>query len=233
MMLALIFGPYWWFAIPGLILGIYAQIKLTSAYGRYSEVGTQSGLSGAEAAREILDGAGLSNVPVEEIGGRLTDHFDPAKKALFLSSDNFHGRSVSAVGVAAHEAGHALQQQAAYPMFNFRMWLVPATQFASMAWSGLLILGLFFRGVLGPQFIGIAIAIFAVLTLFQVVTLPVELDASRRAKQQLLKLGLVHPTESRAVSKVLSAAAMTYVAGMVTAVLELAQLLLIARDERR
>ncbi len=231
-MLGLIFGPYWWFAIPGLILGIYAQIKLSSTYNRYLEVGTQSGVTGAQAAREILDRSGLSNIPVEEIPGQLTDHFDPMKKALFLSSENYHGNSISAVGVAAHESGHALQQQAGYAMFNLRMWLVPATQFASMAWMGLMMLGFFFRA-LGPTFINIAIGVFSVLTLFQIVTLPVELDASRRAKVQLDRLGLIGPAESEPVRKVLSAAAMTYVAAMVTAVLQLLQLIMIARDDRR
>ncbi len=162
----------------------------------------------------------------------MTDHFDPSKKALFLSSENFHGRSISAVGVAAHEAGHALQQQAAYALFNVLMWLVPATQVASYAWSGLFVLGFFFHAF-GPHFINLAIGVFSVLTLFQVVTLPVEFDASSRAKAQLLKLGLVQPNESPAVSKVLNAAAMTYVAAMVTAVLQLAQLLMMARDDRR
>jgi len=232
MLLGLIFGPYWWFAIPGLILGIYAQMKLTSTYSKYLDVGTQSGVTGAQAAREILDQSGLSNIPVEEIGGRLTDHFDPVRKALFLSSENFHGNSISAVGVAAHESGHALQQQAGYKMFSLRMWLVPATQFASMAWMGLMLLGIFFRG-LGPGFINIAIGIFCVLTVFQVVTLPVELDASRRAKIQLDRLGLVGPAEREPVRKVLSAAAMTYVAAMVTSILQLLQLLMIARDDRR
>src|SRR6266851_6500194 len=132
---------YWWFAIPGLILGIYAQIKLTAAYSKYSRVENESGLSGAEAAREILDNAGLANMPVEEIDGHLTDHYDPVKKTLFLSAENFEGRSIAAVGVAAHEAGHALQQKASYALFNFRMWLVPATQFASFAWMGILVLG--------------------------------------------------------------------------------------------
>src|SRR5262245_55603914 len=121
-------SPYWWFMIPGLILGIYAQVKLSAAYGRYLQVGTRRGLSGAEAAREILDDAGLTNMPIQEIPGHLSDHFDPVKKVLCLSSENFHGRSISAVGVAAHEAGHALQQKAAYAFFNLRMWLVPATQ---------------------------------------------------------------------------------------------------------
>jgi uncharacterized protein len=225
----MIFGPYMWLLIPGILLGIYAQIKLSSAYHRYLRVGTHAGLSGAEAAREILDQAGLVGMPVQEIGGHLTDHFDPVKKALFLSSENFHGRSIAAVGVAAHEAGHALQQQAAYALFNLRMWLVPATQFASVAWMGILILGMF----LGlAKLIGVAIGIFAVMTLFHLVTLPVEFDASRRAKQQLVRLGLVQADESGAVSKVLNAAAMTYVAALVTSVMQLLQFVMIARNDR-
>ena len=201
-----------------------------SAYSRYSNIATHSGLSGAEAAREILDQAGLTNVPVEEIDGRLTDHYDPVKKALFLSSDNFQGRSLAAVGVAAHEAGHALQQQSAYALFNLRMMLVPATQFASMAWVGLLMVGLFFHFT---HLIPIAIGIFAVMTLFHLVTLPVEFDASRRAKQQLLKLGLVRADESGAISKVLNAAGMTYVAALVTSAMQLLQFLMMARNDRR
>jgi Zn-dependent membrane protease YugP len=223
-------GQYWWLMIPGLILGIYAQIKLSSVYNRYLEVGVESGMSGAETARTILDNAGLTDVPVEEVGGHLTDHYDPVKKALFLSSDNYQGRSISAVGVAAHETGHALQHQAAYAPLQFRMSIVPLTQFASMAWMGLLVLGLFVP--MFSKFIWVAVAIFGVLTLFQIVTLPVEFDASKRAKERLFRLGLVHAGEGEAVSKVLSAAAMTYVAAMVTAVLQLLRLMMIARDER-
>src|SRR6185437_6800025 len=119
------FGPFynpWWFvALPGLLLGIYAQFRLSSDYNRYLEDPVQNGMSGAEAARHILDQAGLTDMPIERVGGRLTDHFDPIKKALFLSDENYDGRSVAAVGVAAHEAGHALQQKAAYPLFGFRM----------------------------------------------------------------------------------------------------------------
>jgi Zn-dependent membrane protease YugP len=226
----MIFGPYAWLLIPGIILGVYAQVKLMSAYSRYSNIGTHAGLSGAEAAREILDQAGLTNVPVEEIDGRLTDHYDPVKKALFLSTDNFEGRSLAAVGVAAHEAGHALQQQTAYALFNLRMMLVPATQFASMAWVGLLLVGIFFHFT---RLIPIAIGIFAVMTLFHLVTLPVEFDASRRAKQQLLQLGLVRADESGAISKVLNAAGMTYVAALVTSAMQLLQFLMMARDNRR
>jgi len=219
------------FAIPGLLIGIWAQIKLSSAYGKYSQVAAESGQTGAEAAREILDRAGLNNVPVEEVPGHLTDHYDPTKKALFLSSDNFHGRTLAAVGVAAHEAGHALQHQASYALFNFRMALVPATQFASMAYIGIFFAGIIFR-TLFAKFILIAIALFAVTTLFQLVTLPVEYDASRRAKEQLFRLGLVHEHERSGISKVLDAAALTYVAALVSSVMQLLYLLTVARDRR-
>ena len=227
------FGPYWWLMIPGLILGLYAQLKLTANYAKYSRVGAASGASGAEAAREILDRAGLSSLPVEEVGGHLTDHYDPTKKALFLSSENFHGRSLAAVGVAAHEAGHALQHQAAYGPMQLRMMLVPATQFASYAWIGLLVLGMFLGGAAFVKFLPIAIGLFVVLTFFQIVTLPVEFDASRRAKQQLLNLGLVQSGEREALDKVLNAAALTYVAAMLEAVFQLLRLVLLQRASDR
>ncbi len=225
---------YWWspwdlLMIPGVLLGLYAQFKLSATYNKYLQVGARSGLSGAEAAREILDRAGLTNISVGEIPGQLTDHFDPTKKALFLSSENFHGRSLSAVGVAAHESGHALQQQAGYALFNFRMLIAPATQIASYAWMGIAVLGIFMNFM---PFLNIAIGIFSVITLFQVVTLPVEYDASRRAKQQLVKLGVVQADEAPAISKVLDAAAMTYVAAMLSAVLQLLRLIMIANSGR-
>ncbi len=219
---------YWWIAIPGVLLGLYAQMKLMSTYGKYSEIGAQTGISGAQAAREILDQAGLSSVPVEEVGGQLTDHYDPTKKALFLSSDNYRGTSLAAVGVAAHESGHALQDQAGYAPLKLRMALVPITQFASVAWMGILILGM----VLGmfSKLLGVAILIFSILAFFQLVTLPVEYDASRRAKERLFKLGIVQANERQGVSKVLNAAALTYVAALVTSVLQLLQFVMMARD---
>jgi Zn-dependent membrane protease YugP len=227
-----LFDPlYWLFAIPGLLVGIWAQIKLSSAYGKYSQVPVESGMTGAEAAREILDRAGLNNVPVGEVPGRLSDHYDPAKHALFLSSDIFHGQTVAAVGVAAHEAGHALQHQAAYGLFNVRMALVPVTQFASMAYMGIFFVGLFLGLV--KVVLPIIIVIFAVMTLFQLVTLPVEYDASRRAKEQLFRLGLVHEQERAGVSKVLDAAALTYVAALVSSMLTLLYYITLARDSRR
>jgi len=223
------FDPLWLlFAIPGLLLGIWAQVKLSHAYRKYSRVPVESGMTGAEAAREILDQAGLNNVPVAEIPGRLSDHYDPAKRALFLSSDNYHGRTVAAVGVAAHESGHALQHQAAYALFNFRMAIVPITQFSSMAYAGIFFAGFIFR-TLFAKFILIAIALFAVTTLFQLVTLPVEFDASSRAKAQLFRLGLVREDERAGVSKVLDAAALTYVAALVSSVMQLLYLLTMSR----
>src|SRR5271170_4358192 len=220
------------FAIPGLLLGIWAQIKLSHAYGKYSRVPVESGMTGAQAARRILDDAGLNDMPVEEVPGHLSDHYDPTKRALFLSSENFSGRTVAAVGVAAHESGHALQHQAAYALFNFRMAIVPVTQFASMAYMGIFFAGFIFRQFF-HQFILIAIIMFAVMTLFQLVTLPVEYDASRRAKEQLFRLGLVREDERAGVSSVLDAAALTYVAALVSSVLQLLYLLTLARDSRR
>jgi len=226
------FDPMWLvFAIPGLLLGIWAQVKLSHAYGKYSKEPVESGMTGAEAARRILDDAGLNDMPVKEVPGHLTDHYDPTKRALFLSSDNYHGRTVAAVGVAAHESGHALQHQAAYGLFSFRMAIVPVTQFASMAYGMIFLAGFIFRSLF-PTFIWIAVGLFAVMTLFQLVTLPVEYDASRRAKVQLFRLGLVREDERAGISKVLDAAALTYVAALVSSVLQLLYLLTIARDRR-
>ena len=217
------FDPMWLlFAIPGLLLGMWAQAKLSKAYRIYSQVGVDSRMSGAQAAREILDRNGLHDVPVEEIPGRLSDHYDPRKRALFLSSDVYNGNSVASVGVAAHESGHALQHQAAYGMFNVRQAIVPVTQFASSTWYLAFIAGLFLHMAM---LINVAIVLFAAVTLFQLVTLPVEYDASSRAKEQLFRLGLVHEHERAGVAKVLDAAALTYVAGLVSSALQLLYLL--------
>src|SRR5688500_4315184 len=194
---------YFVFAIPGILLGIYAQMKLSGTYNRYIRIGLAAGMSGAEAAREILDRAGMHNMPVNMVHGHLTDHYDPRKRALFLSQENFHGRSIAAVGVAAHEAGHALQHQAAYAPLKLRMALVPITGIATQATFFLFILYAFL-GAAGFAMAGVAI--YGIVTAFQLVTLPVEWDASRRAKQQLLSMGIVQRDEAGAVSKVLSAA---------------------------
>lgn len=229
----MIIDQWWWLMIPGLLLGFWAQIKLASTYGRYVRQPADSGATGAQAAREILDRAGLETIGVHEVPGHLTDHYDPLKRALFLSSENFHGQSLAALGVAAHEAGHALQHQAAYAPLKLRMALVPVTQFASSAAMWITVLGMFLGLPFLKSIIGIAVGVFAVITLFQLVTLPVEFDASRRAKEQLLRLGLVSNREHVGVSRVLNAAALTYVAAMVAAVFQLLHLILIARGGDR
>ncbi len=226
----IILDHYWWvFFIPGLVLGLYAQFKLKSTYNKYLQVRTNSGISGAEAAREILDQAGLTTVPIREISGHLTDHYDPIHKSLCLSKENFNGRSLAAIGVAAHETGHALQHQAAYAPLKMRMALVPVTSFASSAAVWITTLGWFMGPFFFHKIIGIAIGVFAVITLFQVITLPVEFDASRRAKERLLSLGLIQSTEHSGVVKVLNAAALTYVAAMIAAVLQLLYLIMASR----
>ena len=226
----LILDQYWWFIIPGLVLGLYAQMKLSSTYARYSRQATSTGLSGAQAAREILDSVGLGGMPVQEVAGHLTDHYDPLKKALFLSSENFHGLTLAAVGVAAHEAGHALQHQAAYAPLKVRMALVPITQFASNAaiWISF---GGFFMGIAKLALAGVVV--FGVIALFQLITLPVEYDASRRAKDQLLRLGLVDDREVTGVSQVLGAAALTYVAAMVASLFTLLHFIMLLRGNDR
>lgn len=216
--------------LPGLLIGIWAQIKLHHAYSKYSQVPVESGITGAKAARKILDDAGLYDLPVERVEGQLTDHYDPTKHALFLSEDNFDGRTIAAVGVAAHEAGHALQHKHAYALFNARMALVPITQFASFAYTGIILLGFIFH--LFQVALPIVIAIFSIITLFQLVTLPVEYDASKRAKVELFRLGLVRESERSGVSKVLDAAALTYVAALVSSILQLLYYIAAARNNR-
>ena len=217
-----------WVFLPGLLLGLWAQWRLHSAFGKFSQVPVGSGLTGAQAARRILDSAGLTDVPVEEVEGKLTDHYDPTKRALFLSTDNYHGNSVAAVGVAAHETGHALQHQAAYALLNLRMALVPITNFSSTAYGIILFLGWIMHGM--KFALPIIIVLFAIITLFQLITLPVEYDASNRAKAQLFRLGLVREDERAGVAKVLDAAALTYVAALVSSVLMLLYYITAARN---
>ena len=172
-------------------------------------------MTGAQVARRVLDANGLNEVPVEETPGTLSDHYDPRSRSVHLSPEVFHGVSVASTAVGAHEVGHAIQHAKSYAFFRFRSAMFPAVQFASNIWM-LFLLGGIFLSILG--FICIAIALYAVAVLFQFVTLPVEFDASRRAKQQLGDLGLVASNEATGVKATLKAAAWTYVAGALAAV---------------
>lgn len=226
----------WALLLPGMILALWARMRLQSTYGHYAQVGTQYNISGAQAAREILDRNGLSQVEIHEVPGELSDHYDPSRRTVFLSGPVFHDTSLASVGIAAHEVGHAIQHQQAYGPLGLRMALVPITGFASNAAMFLILGGLFLGGVIGPissTLLWIGVGCYALIALFQIITLPVEYDASARAKAQLTRLGLVSPEEVSGVNRVLGAAALTYVAAMLTSVLELLRLILIARSRDR
>lgn len=202
------------FVLP-MLLGFWAQHKVKSTFARNLEVGVANGMTGAQVARYVLDANGLRDVPVEETPGMLSDHYDPRTRSVHLSSNVYHGVSVASTAVGAHEVGHAIQHAQAYSFFKVRSALFPAVQFASNIWM-LFLLGGLLLGILG--FVYIAIALYAIAVLFQIVTLPVEFDASRRAKRQLEDLGLVASSEAAGVQSVLRAAAWTYVAAALAAV---------------
>jgi uncharacterized protein len=214
------FGLYLAFLIPPLILGFVIQGWLKKTVHAQMQVAVASGMSGAQVAREILDRNGLDTVPIERSpGGSLSDHYDPRKRSVHLSQEVHDGRTVASVAIGAHEVGHAIQHAKAYTPFRLRSAMWPAVAFASNAWLFLLLIGAF-MGALG--LVQLAIVLFAVVVLFQLVTLPVEFDASRRAMAQIGSLGLVTTSEKAGAKKVLTAAAMTYVAAALAAIAQLA-----------
>jgi uncharacterized protein len=221
-------GLYFAFLIPPLIIGFAVQSWLKKTVAAQMQVAVGSGLTGADIARQILDRNGLEGIPVETSpGGPLSDHYDPRKKSVHLSEPVYSGRSVASTAIAAHEVGHAIQHQKAYTPFRLRSALWPAVAFASNAWLFLLMIGLFLQ-IAGLM--TFAIILYAVVVLFQLVTLPVEFDASRRAMSQIKSLGLVSTGESQGARKVLTAAAMTYVAAALAALTQLAYWLIVLNN---
>jgi Zn-dependent membrane protease YugP len=219
------FGLYLLFLVPPLVLGLFVQWYLKRTFSRFSGVPLAAGLTGAQVAREILDRNGLHEVPVEvSPGGALSDHYDPRKRALFLSEPVYAPATVSAAAVAAHETGHALQHAAGYAPLQLRSAMFPVVAFASNAWIWLLLLGAFLNAL---GLVAVALVLYGLAVLFHLVTLPVEFNASRRAGRQLQSLGLVTAGEAGGVKKVLSAAALTYVAGALAALTQLLYYLLI------
>lgn len=212
--------------IPTAILGIYAQMKVQGAYRKWSQVGSRSGITGREAAAYVLQKGGIRDVEIVSTRGHLTDHYDPTKKRLVLSEENYHGHSLAALGVAAHEAGHALQHATGYSMLKLRMSLVPVTMLASQLLP-FIIIGGFFFGMLG--LIKLGVLVYLVLTIFQLITLPVEFDASRRAKAELVSTGILQRDELVGVDKTLDAAALTYVAAFVSSLANLLYMLALSR----
>jgi uncharacterized protein len=209
------FGLFIVFMVPPLLLGLGIQWYLKRTFARYSAIEIGSGLAGAQVARQILDQNGLTQVPVEVApGGPLSDHYDPRKKALFLSEPVYNPPSVAAAAVAAHETGHALQDSKGYVPLKIRSAMYPAVAFASTAWIWLLIIGAVLNAL---NLVALALLLYAVAVAFHLVTLPVEFNASRRASTQLRELGIVGAGEQEGVNKVLNAAALTYVAGALAA----------------
>lgn len=211
-------GLYLLFSLPALILGLWAQWKVKSAFSRNSQIRTMRGWTGAQVARAVLDGNGLYDVAVERVQGFLSDHYDPGKRVLRLSPEVYDSPSLAAAGVAAHEAGHAIQHKLAYAPLQLRSTMVPTVQIGSWIGPIIFMIGFFLQGALGATLAWIGVAMFAAIALFALVTLPVEFDASRRAKQQLVASGIIIGNELRGVNAVLDAAALTYVAGAVQAI---------------
>lgn len=209
---------YFLFALPALILGLYAQFKVKSAFSKYSRVPNAAGITGAQAARRILDANGLTHVDVERTQGMLSDHYDPRSKTLRLSPAVYETPTLAAVGVAAHEAGHALQDKTGYAALQLRSAMVPSVQIGS--WLGPII---FMVGLLMSftTLAWIGLILFGATALFALVTLPVEFNASNRAKQLLVSQGILAPQEMGGVNKVLDAAALTYVAAALQAIMTL------------
>lgn len=218
--------------VAALVFSIYAQIKVSSTFRKYSDVTASTSRTGAQVARELLDRNNLSDIPVEIIDGDLTDHYDPRNRVMRLSSEVYHGHSLAALGVAAHETGHAVQHAQAYVPLNMRNKFFPVANIGSTLAFPLFIIGFFFSGSTSLFFMDLGIILFTAAVLFQVLTLPVEFNASRRALVMLEDGGyLRRGPELNGTRKVLSAAAMTYLAATAMALVQLLRLVLL-RNER-
>jgi Zn-dependent membrane protease YugP len=214
-------------------LGIYAQMRVSSAYNKNLQIQSRGRITGREAAEAVMHSAGIDDVEIVEVEGHLTDHFDPMNKRLALSSENFRGTSLAALGVAAHESGHAIQQKVGYSMMSFRQNMVPVMKFAAPVATFFTGFGLYLLGYMGHTMMMIGIIALSILTLFQLVTLPVEFDASRRAKVQLVNLGILGRDEMPGVNETLDAAALTYVAAFVSSLGFLLHMLLMLNGGSR
>jgi Zn-dependent membrane protease YugP len=223
-------GFYWWSLIllaPALVLGLYAQARVSSSFNKYSQIPSRRGLTGAEAARQLLDSAGLADVGIEIAGSQLSDHYDPRSRTLTLSPPVGRSNSLAALGVAAHEAGHAMQHADGYAAFRLRSAIVPVANLGSNLGFILFFFGLIFyrNGLL----MSVGILLYSAAVLFTIVTLPVEFNASRRAVTLLENRSILMGEELDGAKKVLNAAALTYVAAALMAMLQLLRLILISR----
>lgn len=221
------------FVVPTIILAMWAQSKVSSTYNKYVRIPSRGQITGAEAAAAVMRNAGISNVKIVKVRGHLTDHYDPIGRKLALSEENYHGTSLAALGVAAHEAGHAVQHKVGYAALKARMALVPITNIASSILP-IVMIGSFFiiGGAFSYTLLKLGILCYVVLTVFQLITLPVEYDASARAKKELVALGILGKDEMVGVDKTLNAAALTYVAAFVSSLSYLLYLLSMVAGNR-
>ena len=224
--------PTYILVLIGVIICMVASAKMNSTFNRYSRVRNHSGITGREAAEQILHRSGIYDVRVEHVSGTLTDHYDPKNKVLRLSDATYNSTSVAALGVAAHECGHAVQHATGYVPLKIRGSLVPVANFgSSIAWP-LIIIGLFIGGNSSSLLINLGILAFSLAVLFQIVTLPVEFNASNRAVRILGSSGMLYEDEVKDTRKVLTAAALTYVAGAASAILQLLRIILLTGGRR-
>lgn len=224
------FDPTMLILLPAIVFTLYAQSKVKSNFGRYLNVPTQKGYSGAQVARMFLNQSGLQDIPIELAKGQLSDHYDPIKRVLRLSGEVYQGSSIASVSVAAHEVGHAIQHSNGYMPLSLRNMIFPIARFGSSAAWGFIMIGLFIPSLGGLMDIGILL--FGAAVAFQLITLPVEFNASSRALELLDSNGIIVDEEKKGAKDVLRAAALTYVAAMASGIAQLARLILI-RNRRR
>ena len=226
------YDPTYILVMIGVVICLLASAKMNSTFSKYSRVHSHSGMTGKEAAEALLHREGIYDVRVEYVAGNLTDHYDPRSKVLRLSDATYQQTSVAAIGVAAHECGHAIQHARGYAPLSIRSALVPVANFgSSIAWP-LIIIELIMNSQTSQLFLNLGVIAFSMAVLFQIVTLPVEFNASRRALKILGNTGMLYPDEVRETRKVLTAAALTYVAGAASTILQLLRLIMISNSRR-
>ena len=227
------YDPTYFLVLIGVVLSLLASARVKSTFHKYSQMRNSRGMTGAQAAEQVLHGAGIYDVRIEHVRGNLTDHYDPRSKVLRLSDSVYGKTSVAAVGVAAHECGHAIQHAKGYGPLKFRSVLVPVANFgAKIAWP-LILIGLLINSESSWLLLQAGIIAFSLAVLFQIVTLPVEFNASKRAIRVLADRGIMFGEEIVAAKKVLSAAALTYVAGAASSILQLLRLIILTGGRRR
>ena len=225
------FDPTWILVIIGAVLSMAASAKVNSTFSKYSKVWSMTGMSGEDAAKRLLNSQGIYDVTVRPVKGQLTDHYDPRTKTVNLSESVFHSTSVAAIGVAAHECGHAMQDNVGYVPLKLRGAIVPVANIGSQAAFPLIIIGVLIGGM-GSPLVNIGLILFSLAVIFQLITLPVELNASRRAITLLDQVGILGGQEVNQTRKVLGAAALTYVAALAASVLQLLRLVILFGGRR-